>query len=116
MILKKIINWFFGLFKSKKEFKNDLFKLEIVRELPENPKNKIFYIEGDKIKNDFWYGFLLCPCGCKETITLNLINDAKPCWNVSIVENNFSVSPSIWKIKNCKSHFWIRDRKIFWCD
>lgn len=116
MILKKLIRWFSNLFKSKKVNKYNLFRFEIVEELPEKPKVNVFYIEGNKAKKDYWYGLLICPCGCKETIMLNLMDDVKPCWKVSILNVSFSISPSIWRTKNCKSHFWLRDNKIIWCD
>lgn len=86
----------------------------IVPELPDNPNEKTLYVEGDKRLNDYWYALLICPCGCKETIMLNLMSDAKPCWNIKIEKSDFSITPSIWRTKNCKSHFWLRNREIIW--
>lgn len=114
MLLKKFINWVLRLFKFKKGSLAESYKLIIVSELPETPKEKVLYIEGNEILNDFWYALLKCPCGCKENIMLNLMEDAEPCWKVTLNDSNFSVSPSIWRTKNCKSHFWLRDKKIIW--
>lgn len=114
MLLKKLFNWFLSLFKFKKEDLAEHYELEIVSELPENPNDKVLYIEGNKKLKDYWYALLKCPCGCKENIMLNLMDDAKPCWSVKIRRSNFSIAPSIWRTKNCKSHFWLSNRKVVW--
>lgn len=115
MILKKLFNWFIGLFRSIKIVnKSTNYKLLIVSELPEFPDEKVLYLEGDEKLNDYWYALLKCPCGCSEDIMLNLIDDAKPCWKVNISQIGFSISPSIWRTKNCKSHFWLTNGEIIW--
>ena len=115
MLLKKLLNWFLRLFKPKKNVGDSSnFRLSIVSELPEFPNNKVLYVEGNEKLGDYWYALLKCPCGCEENIMLNLMDDAKPCWKVSIDNSDFSISPSIWRIKNCKSHFWLRNGKIIW--
>ncbi|WP_111308884.1 DUF6527 family protein [Confluentibacter sediminis] len=114
MFLTRLFNWFFSLFKLKKISLIRHYKLIIVPELPENPNEKTLYVEGNKILKDYWYALLICPCGCKEKIMLNLMDDAKPCWTLKIKKSDFSISPSIWRTKNCKSHFWLRNRKIIW--
>ncbi|WP_148869033.1 DUF6527 family protein [Tenacibaculum adriaticum] len=112
--MKRIIRWF-------KQFVSGLsgnqylkYKFKIVKELPQHPEDNVFYIEGDKNKNDFWYGQMKCPCGCNDTLTLNLIDDVKPCWSVHIIDNKISLAPSVWRTKNCKSHFWLREGLIKW--
>lgn len=114
MLLKKLFNWFLGFFKLKKGGLDESYKLDIVSELPETPEDKTLYIEGNERLKDYWYALLKCPCGCNENIMLNLMDDAKPNWTIAINKSDFSISPSIWRTKNCKSHFWLRDRKIIW--
>lgn len=113
MLLKRLFNWLISLFKFGKE---GLYKLVIVSELPEFPSEKTLYIEGNEKLDDYWYAFLKCPCGCDESIMLNLMDDVKPCWQVSINESGFSITPSIWRTKNCESHFWLSNKKIVWVE
>jgi Family of unknown function (DUF6527) len=114
MVLKKLFNWFLSFLKLKKEDTQGCYNLAIVSELPETLSDDILYIEGNEKLNDYWYALLICPCGCQENIMLNLMDDAKPYWKVSINKSDFSISPSIWRTKNCKSHFWLKNRKIVW--
>jgi len=58
-----------------------------------------------------------CPCGCDTTIFLNLLFDAKPRWKYYITKKgNISISPSVWRKVGCKSHFYIRESRISWCN
>ncbi|PQJ76549.1 DUF6527 family protein [Polaribacter glomeratus] len=114
MLLKKTFNWLksFVFGKSRKQKPKYIYK--IVKELPFSPKNNVFYIEGDEKNNDYWYALMICPCGCKQKLTLNLIDDVRPCWSVNFENNIVSVSPSIWRTKNCKSHFWLKRGIVDW--
>ncbi|WP_409557922.1 MULTISPECIES: DUF6527 family protein [Flavobacteriaceae] len=110
MLVNKLFNWLKVLFKKKEKG----FKYEVVSELPAVPLERTLYLEGDKKEKDYWYALLKCPCGCGDNIMLNLMNDAKPCWKVNINNKRPSVFPSIWRTKNCKSHFSLRKGKVFW--
>jgi hypothetical protein len=114
MKLKKLFNWFLNFFKFKKENVQNQYNLVFVSELPEIANDKVLYVEGNEKLDDYWYAMLKCPCGCQENIVLNLIDDVTPCWKVTINNRSFSISPSIWRTKNCKSHFWLRKGKIVW--
>lgn len=115
MLLKSLFNWVIGLFRLKKTIGcNEEYKLVVVSELPEYPRDKVLYIEGNQTSKDYWYALLKCPCGCDDNIMLNLIDDTHPCWKVIIDNKNFSISPSIWKTEKCKSHFWLSNKKINW--
>lgn len=74
------------------------------------------YVVGEK-KNK-WLAILRCPCGCNETIQLNLLKAGSVCWTTKIHRNRtVTIRPSIWRTTGCKSHFtikrgftgWIRD-------
>ncbi|MGE0288414.1 MAG: DUF6527 family protein [Bradyrhizobium sp.] len=59
---------------------------------------------------------MMCPCGCGEVIELNLLQQARPCWNAQEHQNGtVSVTPSVWRRKGCRSHFWLRRGRIDWC-
>ncbi len=81
------------------------YNLIRVDSLPNKLKDEIIYIEGD------WTAAFVCPCGCKQTIELNLVDDVRPVWKVG---NDTSISPSIWKRDGCKSHFFIKKGKVIW--
>ncbi|MER8408153.1 DUF6527 family protein [Mesorhizobium sp. M1307] len=58
-----------------------------------------------------------CPCGCGEPIELMVLKEAKPRWDVRIDESRRpTLHPSVWRQKGCRSHFWIRQGRIHWCD
>ena len=88
--------------------------MKIVSELPAEPLENILYLEGNVLEKDYWYALLKCPCGCGDKIMLNLITDSKPCWSVVFKKELPTVFPSIWRTKNCESHFWLKRGKIIW--
>jgi hypothetical protein len=108
--VKQLFKWILGFFKKE----NKYFKLKIVSELPVNPIGHTLYLEGSFKEKDYWYALLKCPCGCGDIIMLNLMTDTKPCWEVNFNNKKPSVYPSIWRTKNCKSHFWIRNGEVVW--
>jgi len=110
MLVKRLFDRIWGFFRKKEH----VFKLETVSELPENPIEKTLYLEGNVKEKDFWYALLKCPCGCGDSIMLNLMTDAKPCWKVIVSDKIPSVFPSIWRTTKCKSHFWLRKGKVVW--
>lgn len=111
--MKRIVRWFKNLFLPRRHL-----RLVFVSEFPEKLKNRKVYIEGDIDLKDFWYAKLMCPCGCGDSLTLNLIDDVSPCWSIVKKDKSklFSLHPSIRRRSDCKSHFWIIDSKIKWCN
>jgi hypothetical protein len=80
--------------------------------LPENLKPGLLYVEGSN--GEYWFATLLCPCGCKQEININLDENESPCWKLS--NDEFSdLSPSLWKNNGCKSHFFLRKGEVKWC-
>ena len=110
MLLKRLFKWILSFFTKKEK----IYKLKIVSELPQKPIQYTFYLEGDVKQDGYWYALLICPCGCGDKIMLNLMKDSRPCWEVVFNKEGFSVYPSIWRTKNCKSHFWLTKGKVFW--
>ena len=59
---------------------------------------------------------LLCPCGCERVLQMNLLPDERPCWTVTRnMDGTVTLHPSIWRKKDCGSHFWLRNGRIRWC-
>ncbi len=113
MLLRRIAKWFKRIFSKSGRQSSD-YNLKIVKELPRHLEEKVFYLEGNITENDFWYGQMKCPCGCNDILTLNLIDDVSPCWSVDVIDNKISLAPSVWRTKNCKSHFWLKQGMIKW--
>lgn len=62
-----------------------------------------------------WCATFICPCGCKEVIALSLIKDDRPRWRAREHPNGtVSLSPSIWRMKGCRSHFFINHGRVIW--
>jgi hypothetical protein len=63
-----------------------------------------------------WVLFL-CPCGCESVITLSLQRIHRPHWTVRRSDNKRpSMSPSVWRITGCLSHFWVYDGRVYLCN
>jgi len=61
------------------------------------------------------FGFLRCPCGCKQTLHLRFFGDRRPRWELQTLSGKATVHPSVWRQTGCKSHFVLRDGKVNWC-
>lgn len=83
--------------------------------IPEKPEEHIIYISKEEGK--LTYLLMRCPCGCGDQIELSLIENLSPCWQVVFHWNGtLSITPSIWRRKKCKSHFFYQKGQIKWCD
>ena len=59
---------------------------------------------------------LLCPCGCGRILQMNLLPDERPCWQLMRnADGAVTLYPSVWRKKDCGSHFWLRNGRIRWC-
>ncbi len=64
-----------------------------------------------------WAAGILCPCGCGEVLELMLIPEARPRWSLSVDgKRRPTLHPSIWRDTGCRSHFWLRNGRVRWCD
>ncbi len=62
-----------------------------------------------------WQATMICPCGCAQTLDMNLLPDEKPCWRFSSDRmGRASLHPSVWRKIGCHSHFWVRQGRIIW--
>ncbi len=85
-----------------------------VDDVPELLDDNILYIVGES--QNYWCAIMLCPCGCRETITLNTLPQVRPRWSFEKgFFNKASLSPSVWRKKGCYSHFFLISGRILWC-
>lgn len=104
-----------GVIRFKGPFRKKVapYIVERVEDLPDVTEPLKLYLAGSE--PNLWAAAMLCPCGCKERIELNLLKAAKPCWTVNVHHNGTaSLSPSIWRQKGCRSHFFLRNGFIEW--
>jgi hypothetical protein len=110
MIIKAITVFFKKLFKLQKAQLKTIY----LSEVPDNLLDSTIYIVGEK--GYYWFAVMLCPCGCKKKIHLNLLQTSSPNWNIlRHRDGTISFSPSIVNKTGCRSHFFIRQSKIVWC-
>jgi len=108
------MNWFEKIFLKLAEWFRPNYKVEYSEDVPNHFSKRTIYIVGEK--NEPWSLAFECPCGCKKIIQLNTLKEAKPRWKHRIKSGNkIDISPSVWRISGCKSHFFIRKGKIIWC-
>ena len=89
-----------------------LYLNKYVDVIPEQLKPGLVYVEGSA--GNFWFASLLCPCGCKQEININLDENESPCWKLDKKEYA-DLSPSLWKNNGCKSHFFLKKGEVKWC-
>lgn len=90
------------------------YRIERVTDLPDTCTTEVVYVIGEG-KHD-WFAALVCPCGCQEVVRLNLQPDSRPRWHAHKHWNGtVSLTPSIRRIRGCRSHFWLRNGSIQWC-
>lgn len=84
-----------------------------IEDLPDDLEPNRLYLVGAAAEP--WSAALLCPCGCGAAIQLSLIRDDDPRWKLSFDEAHAAtLHPSIWRIKGCRSHFFVRTNEIIW--
>jgi hypothetical protein len=118
--LKQLIAWVIGLW-------NRIFHrpapIQIYRaicldndeDLPAKLPTYAVYIIG--VQGNEWLAEMICPCGCGDTLFLNLLRDELPNWKWRVGEDAaVTLSPSVWRVVGCKSHFFLREGKIQWCE
>jgi len=59
---------------------------------------------------------MICPCGCRRVLHMNLLPDERPCWTLTRHDDGTAtLFPSVWRKKDCGSHFWFRRGRVRWC-
>ncbi|ACK50892.1 hypothetical protein Msil_1949 [Methylocella silvestris BL2] len=113
------MNWFHGLLSRTRarvyRWLYPPYRTLIVEEsLPKSLKRKTIYVvEEDGFQEQ---AAMVCPCGCRRTLQMNLLPDERPCWKLTQHEDGTaSLHPSVWRKKDCGSHFWFRRGRVKWC-
>lgn len=76
-------------------------------------KRALYIVEEDGYQEQ---AAMMCPCRCGRVLHMNLLTDERPCWRVTRHDDGTaSLHPSVWRKKECESHFWLRKGRIQWC-
>jgi hypothetical protein len=104
--IRKIATWLLQQFGFGLDF-----KIRTMEDPPEKERDGVIYIIGGIAP---WLLSMHCPCGCGETIQLNLLKEGSPCWNFKVHQKKITLNPSVWRTIGCKSHFIISKGQVRW--
>jgi hypothetical protein len=87
---------------------------KVVGDVPDRLKQYCVYLVNED--GQLWQVAMLCPCGCSAVIQLCVLPDTRPSWTVRMhYDRTVSLTPSVWRTKGCRSHFFLRGGTIDWC-
>lgn len=114
---RSLYSWGIGLwnriFRRPKTYQ--VIYIEDDEHLPRRLSSRMVYILG--VQGNEWLAEMVCPCGCGEIVFLNLLQDELPNWQWRVNANGVvTLSPSIQRKVGCKSHFFVREGTIQWCE
>jgi hypothetical protein len=93
--------------------KSDPLHTSVVNDAPESPDPNEIYLLG--VGQKPWAAVFRCPCGCRATISVNLLPEARPSWAVKRhLDSTVTLWPSVDRMVGCRSHFWIRRGVVEW--
>jgi hypothetical protein len=91
-----------------------LYRARRVEDLPDRLARSTVYLVGEG--EHVWQAALLCPCGCRDLIQLNLLPQTRPRWRYEEHAGRVvTLDPSVWRQRGCRSHFVLRHGRVRWC-
>lgn len=110
------LNWLltpaYRLYRLWYRFRYRRLKIIVVDDIPDHANAGYLCLVGEA--GDYWAASMRCPCGCGDTITLNLIGP-RPVWQAVMAQpGTVSLRPSVYRLTGCKSHYWVRDGVVIW--
>ncbi|HMV07605.1 MAG TPA: DUF6527 family protein [Cyclobacteriaceae bacterium] len=106
-------NWLKAIYSKSVDSSNKItYKYRFAEDLPKELDDRTVYIVGEK--SNYWMLAFQCPCGCNETISLNLLKKVRPRWRFFTRWSRINIYPSIWRKVGCGSHFYIKKGKVIW--
>lgn len=88
------------------------YRLCVVVEEPDRLNPDCLYAVGKN--GHLWHLTFVCPCGCKDVISLSLLPEDSPRWSLTQGADGPTIHPSVWRKRGCRSHFFVRDGMIAW--
>jgi Family of unknown function (DUF6527) len=82
-------------------------------DLPDEAVPGKLYLIGEGGRH--WIAAMRCPCGCGETLEMNLLPDSKPVWKLKVENMVPTLHPSVWRKDGCRAHYLLRNGRVIWC-
>ena len=96
--------------RRRRELPPPPFSPVYVDDVPDEVARDTVYLVG--VSAQPWLAVLRCPCGCDETLLLNLLPEERPCWHAKVeTTGSVTLHPSVWRTVGCHSHFILRSGK-----
>jgi hypothetical protein len=64
-------------------------------------------------RGELRWAVMFCPCGCGDTLRINLDGRAGPAWRVWRDARGVTIYPSVWRDAGCGSHFIVWDSRVW---
>jgi hypothetical protein len=113
--VRKLFDYLGRLWNGLRRLANPPYRTAVVHEyLPKQlAKRTLYIVEEDGIHE---HAAMICPCGCGRILQMNLLPDDRPCWTLTWhKDGTATLYPSVWRKIDCRSHFWFREGRVFWC-
>lgn len=106
--------WLSRCFRALERWLAPRYRTELVEDLlPERLEARTLYVVHDD--GYLEQAAMICPCGCRRVLHMNLLRDSRPCWQLTQhSDGSATLHPSVWRNKDCRSHFWFRQGRVFW--
>jgi hypothetical protein len=110
--MRRVLLWFQRLWNWLRRRPTPL-RTKRALDIPESIEAGTLYLIGEG--EHLWSAAFECPCGCGEVVQLSLLRDSRPRWKAEQhADGTVSISPSVWRTKGCKSHFFVRRGLVDW--
>jgi hypothetical protein len=110
-LIQRIWSGFIHVIRDRRR---QLFRISQVEDVPKHFKQNTLYSIGHP---DPWRVAMVCPCGCKSAIHLSLLTNDRPRWSLSISARGLpTLRPSVRRTAGCRSHFFLIEGEIVWCE
>lgn len=89
--------------------------VRFVDERPSTLRRRRLYVT--RSRGEPVFGYMVCPCGCRHTLHLRFLPDRRPRWTLQVSRDDaVTIWPSVWRREGCRSHFFVTDGHLVWCD
>lgn len=113
--LKKIRHWLFGSGEARVPKTVTVpIRARFDEDLPDQLDLNTLHVAGEE--GSYWCAAMRCPCRCGEAIHLSLVPEDEPNWRLRVDrQGRPTLSPSVWRTRGCRSHFFLRGGHVLWC-
>ena len=106
-VIQRFVDWAFARRRKGR------YRAVLVEDVPRVLMPGSAYLVGEGEHR--WSAAFRCPCGCRETIELNLVPEMRPRWRVTVEDDRtVAIEPSVWRQVGCRSHFTLIRGRIRW--